>query len=221
MSVINLFRIKLIALVSIGIFQTTMEPDAKADEVAGIGGRLLYKIVVTDPGTRSQGWKGTLFDRNGQPLDVEPGKTVRTRIGDFVSVACDLPWVPCGMIHASTLASTLEVNIVLDTNPAEYRLYVTAEGTKSEGWQGELQYGSKIIKPQFDRVLAPMGFFVWSQNPDIWGPHGWIPETWVRAPKAANKGILDDAEAALERLKEQAAKKFEARRPAACACVRG
>ena len=63
-------------------------------------GRLFYEIVVTDPGTRSQGWHGVLYDADGNPIEAAPGQTVSLAgqflydVGEFVNVACENPWMP-------------------------------------------------------------------------------------------------------------------------------
>jgi hypothetical protein len=48
---------------------------------------LFYQITVTSPGTGSQGLNGSLYDLGGQAMEVEPGKSVKTHVGDFVSIA--------------------------------------------------------------------------------------------------------------------------------------
>lgn len=181
--------------------------------------RLFYQITVTAPGTRSQGWKGTLFDRAGQAIEVEPGKSVKTNVGEFVSIACKLLWVPCGMIQTDVVdwMKTHEGNVIIDARPCEYRLYVSAEGSKSEGWRGELVLGDVVVTSQFERVLAPMGIFVWSENPEMWGFHGWFHEAWVMAQRPAQKGLADDYERMLERLQA----KFNKHAPPFVIAVRG
>jgi hypothetical protein len=65
---------------------------------------------------------------------------------------------------------THEGNVIIDARPCQCRLYVSAEGSRSEGWRGELVWGDVVVAsccPQFERVLAPMGIFVWPENPQI------------------------------------------------------
>ena len=184
--------------------------------------RLFYQITVTDPGRRSQGWKGTLYDRAGQAIEVEPGKSVKTHVGEFVSIACTTLWVPCGMIQSDEVdwMKTHQGNVVIDARPCEYRLYVSAEGSKSEGWRGELVWGGAVVTPKFERVLAPMGFFVWSEYPEIWGLHGWFHESWVAAKQPARDEIDDYAKMMAE-WKAQLQKKYEQPTPTAVIAVRG
>jgi hypothetical protein len=185
--------------------------------------RLFYQITVTNPGTRSQGWKGTLYDRGGQAIEVEPGKSVKTNAGEFVSVACKVLWVPCGLIQ-SDVANWMKThagNVVIDARRCEYRLHVSAEGSKSEGWRGELVWGDEIVAPHFERVLAPMGIFVWSENPAIWGLHGWFHEAWLRAQQPAQDDLIDDHARKLAEWKVQIQKKLEEPAPTALIAVRG
>ena len=185
--------------------------------------RLFYQITVTNPGTRSQGWKGTLYDPAGKAIEIEPGKSVKTHVGEFVSIACKLLWVPCGMIQSDVVnwMKTHEGNVIIDARSCEYRLFVSAEGSKSEGWRGELVWGDVVVTPKFERVLAPMGIFVWSENSQIWGLHGWFHEAWVMAQRPAQKGLVDDVESKMAEWKQQIREKFEPRMPAAVVAVRG
>lgn len=144
-------------------------------------GRLVYKIEVTNPGTKSQGWYGTLYDAKSLAIVAKPGESIEIAVGRFVSVECVVPWQPCGMIHMATIPVLNESNVILDGIPIEYNLYVTAEGTKSEGWQGTLRRDGVAIEPQADRVLSPMGYFIRADSPNIWGRHGWFPESWGNA----------------------------------------
>ncbi len=151
--------------------------------------RLVYKITVTAPGKRSQGWHGTLCDKNGKPVQVEPGKTVKTNVGEFVSVAETTPETPYGMIHADMVRwmKTENGNVIMDSEPWEYRLYVVREGSKSEGWRGELRHSRGIIEgPSGDEpVKTPMGPYAWVQSEHLWGLHGWIHVSWSHAKAAA------------------------------------
>ena len=61
--------------------------------------RLVYEIVVTEPGTRSQGWHGVLYDPAGNPIVATPGETVTMPIGEFIDVPCSAPWDICGVIR--------------------------------------------------------------------------------------------------------------------------
>jgi hypothetical protein len=190
---------------------------------SSVAERLFYQITLTAPATRSQGWKGTLYDRAGRAIEVEPGKSMKTNIGEFVSVACTLPWVPCGMIQSEVASwmKTHESNVIIDSRSCEYRIYVSAEGSKSEGWRGELVMGGSIVTPQFERVLAPVGIFVWSENFELWGLHGWFHEAWVTAERPAQKDFVDDVESKMAEWKAHLREKFEVRTPAAVCCVRG
>jgi hypothetical protein len=153
-----------------------------AAEAQPAGGRLFYEIVVTNPGSRSQGWHGTLYGQDGRPAEVPAGQTMATGVGDFVSVACEELWVPCGMIHVDTLAwmAAAGGNVVMDASRWEYRLYVTSEGTRSEGWHGELVHGADLAEAS-PELATPMGTFVWLDYPFPWGWHGWFHRAWLPA----------------------------------------
>ncbi len=143
--------------------------------------RLVYQIEVTDPGSRNQGWHGTLYDRDGGPMVVPPGRTVTNGAGAFVSVPCTVAFVPCGMIYANMIDWMTEPhngNVIMDPNAWAYRLYVTAEGSRSEGWHGELLHGGGAVPAQPNSFDAPMGPFRWYENPYRWGRHGWFHVSW-------------------------------------------
>jgi len=155
--------------------------------------RLVYEITVTAPGTKSQGWYGTLFDKNGKPMQVAAGKTVQTKVGEFVSVAQTTPWTPYGMIHADMLRwmKTANGNVVMDAEPWSYRLYVAQEGSKSEGWRGELRHARGIVPEPAgsEPAKTPMGPYAWVKNEHLWGFHAFVHVSWsgaaVHAKEAA------------------------------------
>jgi len=151
--------------------------------------RLVYQITVTAPGTKSQGWHGVLLDIHGKPMTVEPGKTVHTHFGTFVSVAESTPWTPYGMIHEDTVQwmQTHGGNVIMDSEPWAYRLYVEREGSKSEGWRGELLHGRGIVpEPSDEKPFAtPMGPFTWVRPVHLWDRAGWLHVSVVEGKKAA------------------------------------
>lgn len=152
-----------------------------APAAAQDGERLVYEIVVTHPGTRSQGWVGTIFGADGLPLRLAAGEGVDTPAGRFVSVECRELWVPCGMIHEKTLAwlGTSPGNSVRDGEPWSYRLFVAAEGSKSEGWRGEILHAGQAIPGDVKTLDTPMGPFGWTESPNAWGRHGWFHQAWA------------------------------------------
>lgn len=153
-----------------------LSPGAAAD-----GERLAYEIVVTNPGTRSQGWNGKLFGPDGKARAVPVSERVETPVGAFVSVACRELWVPCGMIHEKTL-KWMEIdpgNAILDGEAWSYRLYVSAEGSKSEGWRGEILHAGAAVEAGGKPADTPMGSFDWRESPHAWGWHGWFHAAWA------------------------------------------
>jgi hypothetical protein len=107
--------------------------------------RLVYEIVVTEPGTRSQGWHGVLYDPAGNPIVATPGETVTTPIGEFIDVPCSARWDICGMIRADMVDQ--RTNDIIDSKPWLYRIYVDAEGSRSELWTGILLHDGMEIPP--------------------------------------------------------------------------
>ena len=151
--------------------------------------RLVYQIDVTIPGSKSQGWHGTLYGKDGKAVQVEPGKTMHTTIGDFVSVAKDGLSVPYGMIHVDQVAwmKANNGNVIIDNEPWSYRLFVVHEGSKSEGWRGELLHGHGIIgQPSDDKPQPmPMGPYHWLNGKELWQPKGWFHISWSTVHKTA------------------------------------
>jgi hypothetical protein len=143
--------------------------------------RLVYEIEVTAPGTRSQGWHGTLYGKDGQPINAKPGEIIKASVGDFQHIAQSTPQTPYGFIHTGMLTwmETHEANIIMGSDACLYQLYVTAEGSKSEGWRGKLLSGGSLVQPGADkRVQTPMGPFLWVENTHLWGPHCWFHDSW-------------------------------------------
>ncbi len=166
------------SLVSLAFAALAQITPAAAAEVPG---RLAYEIVVTNPGTRSQGWIGTLHDMDGAAMVVDPGKTVETPVGTFVSVACRELWVPCGMIEQrmAEWMKTNTGNAILDGEDWSYRLHVGAEGSKSEAWTGQIVHAGILVDQGPGKTDTPMGPFVWVDSPYAWGQHGWFPTSWT------------------------------------------
>ncbi|MBL8779557.1 MAG: hypothetical protein JNL06_01325 [Alphaproteobacteria bacterium] len=151
-----------------------------ADGGARVDERLVYEIVVTAPGTRSQGWHGTIYDSTGKPVSIEPGQRFETAVGTFESVACPHLWSMCGMIHTDMLAwmKTHDANVIMGREPWAYRLFVLREGTKSEGFEGKIFFnGAEIARCQAPRA-TPMGAFVCKERTQLWDRAGWYHESW-------------------------------------------
>ena len=145
-------------------------------------GRLVYSMDVTNPGTRSQGWVGTLYDVDGEAMDVPSGETVMVGFDTYVSVECKEPWVPCGMMRENMIdwLKTHQTNADMGDAVWRYELSVTAEGSRSEGWTGELyRDGAPVSFDDDTRIETPMGAFVARMNGNSWGTHGWLPVSWV------------------------------------------
>lgn len=139
--------------------------------------RLAYDIVVTAPGTKSQGWHGTLYDEKGNPLKVKVGET-RTLppIGTLVGVACSQPWVPCGMVPRPRLSN------VPMREQWIYKLYTTNIGSRCPSWRGELLRNGDLIPPPMGAAVeTPWGPFIAASEPHGWAHKSWNPQI-VRCP---------------------------------------
>ena len=222
---------RIISVLIVGAFliaSVTVPPAARADEAGAK--RLFYKITVTDPGTKNQGWRGILYDEGGKPIRLAPGQTTSTNIGQFVSAECTTAWIPCGLIEIGMLkclgGEHSEGNVIIDANPWEYRLYVLVEGSRSEGWWGEIARGGDIVTPPVDgRMSTPMGPFKWSSTQPIWGRHGWFPEAWGGSTAGPQEGMVEDtkkaAEDAAKALIERLKRKFDTPPSGGAGGVRG
>jgi len=149
----------LICVAALGSFAVVPTPAVLAQ--SRDSGRLYYEMVVTNAGTRSQGWNGTLYDANGAAIDIAPGEAVETEIGTFVMHACTTPWTPCGLIrdgaHSDT---TMSVEVLTDSVPWTFSLFVVAEGSRSQGWRGELRHGDDSVAATGTAVDTAMGRFI-------------------------------------------------------------
>ena len=147
-------------------------------------GRLVYEMIVTNVGTRSQGWHGVLYGPDGRTLAADPGATIETGVGVFEAHACDLPWTACGFIRAGDAPSAPRNVVLEDPVGYGYRLYVHAEGSRSEGWRGELRHGEAMVPDSAGGapVETQMGRFVMlGEGAHRWSFSGWIPEDWIAA----------------------------------------
>jgi hypothetical protein len=137
--------------------------------------RLVYQIVLTLPGSRSQGWHGVLYGPNGTPRVVPAGQRVETDIGTLISkpIQMGLAWRPYGMVPA---APGMRNDIA--KGPWNYRLYETGIGTACKAWRGDLISGGKPVphpKPGVS-LRTPWGPFVWRPGRG-WAHHAWKVRT--------------------------------------------
>jgi hypothetical protein len=144
-------------------------------------GRLIYEIVVTAPGSRSQGWHGVLYDTSNNPIEPAVGQTVTTALGEFVNVPCNHLWDACGMIRKDMVEwmTAHQANVIMDSKPWLYRMYVSAEGSKSEVWTSRLLHDGAEIFPDLKPIDTPMGPFRTGAPMTIgWAHAGWFPASW-------------------------------------------
>lgn len=147
-----------------------------------VDGRLIYQLEVTQPGTRSQGWLGTLYDEGGAAIAVAPGGLVETLVGNFENLPCTYLWSQCGFIRVGMLpvAPMSGFATLTEDQAWVYRLYLHGEGSRSEGLTGVLlQGGAQYFPNGARRVETPLGVFLAVDNGgQLWGEAGWFPETW-------------------------------------------
>jgi hypothetical protein len=157
-----------LAAVIVGVSSGT-DPTQARDE------RLAYEIVETVPGTKSQGWHAILHARDGAAIEIEPGKTVQSQIGELTSVARRQNWVPFGLIPTAMLRWMEEGgkgNVILRESWT-YRLYAIGEDTRCPTWRGELLRDGATVAPPSDAEAVPT-----AMGPFIAGPHGFVHTSW-------------------------------------------
>lgn len=143
-------------------------------------GQVFYEMVVTAPGSRSQGVRGQLFDANGQPqphvLTLEP---VQTPIGAFDRIGCAHLWSVCGDLRrADGFFPGGPTNDPTVDGPTLFR--VSRAGTPPGlRFRGELLSNGRAV-PLAERIETPMGPFVAFEGQFMgqdWS--GWIPADWL------------------------------------------
>lgn len=147
----------------------------------GGGGRLFHEIRMTAAGTRSQGWRGMLFDRQGHVVTLQPGQRLETGLGTFEGVACTHPWRPCGAIHVDMLAwmKTHQANAIMGPDNWVWQVRVLAEGTRSQGFEGELSRGGTRLQGCSSPIDTPFGPFMCRVRKHAWDRAGWFHESWL------------------------------------------
>ncbi len=144
-------------------------------------GRLFYEMHITNAGTRSQGLIGTLYGADGAAIDIAPGETIETAAGVFRMHACAQAWDTCGMIReGGRPEDAMSLEALTDGVPWAFRLYILAEGSRSQGWRGELWHGDQMVSPASAEIVeTALGRFVSEgESPYLWGWSGWAPASW-------------------------------------------
>lgn len=153
--------------------------------------RLYYELEVSLAGTRSQGVRGRLFEPSGRSVSVDTegaviaehdgsGGVLLTNTGGFTQRPRVHLWDVSGMINEAMLPPQRMNNPAVE-GPTLFRLFVSAECSRSEGWRGELlsaRDGAPIPPGNDESIDTPMGRFVHRSSPHPWGQHGWFPESW-------------------------------------------
>jgi hypothetical protein len=140
--------------------------------------RVAYQITVMAPGTRSQGWRGTLYEANGAPIALPPGARVNTPAGRFVGVACEHLWSACGAIEEGMVRwmQNHQHNIPMRERWT-YRIY--ARGLYGDRLEGELIRDEARVEPT-QQVATPMGAYRWieaAEDTTTSGRRGWWHES--------------------------------------------
>lgn len=150
---------------------------------AGPAASPFYEMVVTAPGSRSQGVRGTLYDAAGQPLpDVPTLEPVQTAIGPFDQIGCQYLWSVCGYLRrAEGFVPGGPDNDPTATGPTLFRVSRTGPAA-APVYRGELFDGAAAVGRGSGRIVTPMGIFVWRDGPFMGqGWSGWIPLDWLPA----------------------------------------
>lgn len=140
----------------------------------------LYEMVVTAPGSRSQGVRGQLFDDKGQPQpDRSALQPFQTPIGALERVGCTHLWSVCGDLRQTDgFAPDGPANDPTIAGPTLFRVS-RIETAQAPTYRGELFAGTRPV-PLADRVETPMGPFVRLEGKfagQVWT--GWIPQYWL------------------------------------------
>lgn len=142
--------------------------------------RVFYELVVTAPGSRSQGVRGQLFDAKGLPQsDVPTLEPVQTPLGPFDRIGCQYLWSTCGDLRrVEGFVRDGPGNDPMQDGPTLFRV-TRIEGPGGVRYRGDLFDGSKPV-PLAARVETPMGPYVRLDGKfagQDWS--GWIPEYWL------------------------------------------
>lgn len=140
--------------------------------------RTSYEIEVTAPGTKSQGLRGNLYDREGRR--IEEGAVAQTPIGSFRWIPCQMLWESCGRWRDG---STPPRSSYPRQNESVLRYRITQETRNGRSWwRGELP-GLNSGAERRRQVETPMGRFRWTSGrlgTAEW--RGWVPEGWPDLP---------------------------------------
>jgi heat shock protein HslJ len=153
---------------------------------------LVYEMVVTSPGTRSQGIRGILYGPDGAARDVPAGAEVDSALGRFRSVPCETLWSVCGVLREDMLAWIGEHPINgLHEGPTGYRVYRAGSPDEPPAWRGVLLEGDAIVPDSAAPLSTAMGTFRPGAPLSADAPwSGWIPESWRDAwPDRAGHGL--------------------------------
>jgi hypothetical protein len=164
---------------------------------------VFYELEVVNPGTKSQGVRGRLFDRDGVEVDLDStgeitakpsdGEaleansglshgSIETNFGRFIHIPCRRPWDVCGLLPDAASSSLLEMNNPAVSGPTLFRLRASALCTRSQRFAGELLGADGIAIPPGDMDLAtPMGMFTLRLKTSEYGVTGWVPAFWREA----------------------------------------
>lgn len=155
-----------------------------ADRVSADSGpvreQTVYELIVTNPGSRSQGVKGVLTDASAnQPAGRLSFEPVRTPIGTFERIGCRYLWSVCGDLRkADGFDPRGPANNPSVPGPTLFRV-TRIDGPDGVRYRGDLFDKARPV-PLAARIETPMGPYVRLDGKfagQDWT--GWIPEYWL------------------------------------------
>lgn len=76
----------------------------------------------------------------------------------------------------------------------EHRVYVTNEGTRSEGRSHFLAFGGMVLPDVFERVFANGKGYSFVSKRNLWGDDGYVPDDTIAVPSISGGFLGLDAE---------------------------
>lgn len=148
----------------------------------------VYQLTVTNPGTRSQGVRGTLYAADGTAIaaggdpfsDAPMPQPADTPVGHFEWVRCANLWSVCGYqrMQPGETRSGIDNQVTIG-GVTDFRI-VRVPGANAPAYRGELLDSGKLVTPKGDRAETPLGPMVRHEGLFMgmqW--HGWLPAAWL------------------------------------------
>lgn len=151
--------------------------------------RTLYELRVTNPGSRSQGVRGVLFDVAGQEVAEDgAGQSVETPVGRFHYVACRNLWSVCGYFRDGSQVAAYP-GPTLDTSRSSVMMWriTLSRGVAETRWAARLfdERNVEVTAPLHadsqagDAIDTPLGLFrSWRGRLAATQGQGPVPTGW-------------------------------------------